>query len=53
LSETRKHRKFTPQQKLELVMASWHDKHSIAERCREHDMGVDPVPVLTGSDCSL
>src|SRR3954453_18102984 len=36
LSETRKYRKFTPQQKLELVMASWRGERSIAEICREH-----------------
>src|SRR5215212_135065 len=38
LSETRKYRKFTPQQKLELVMASWRGERSIAELCREHDI---------------
>jgi transposase len=38
LSETRKYRKFTPQQKLELVMASWRGERSIAEICREHDI---------------
>src|SRR3954468_9881900 len=39
LSErTRQYRKFTPQQKLELVMASWRGEKSIAELCREHDI---------------
>ena len=38
LSETRKYRKFTPRQKLELVMASWRGERSIAELCREHDI---------------
>jgi transposase len=38
LSETRKYRRFTPQQKLELVMASWRGERSIAELCREHDI---------------
>ena len=38
LSETRKYRKFTPQQKLELVMASWRSERSIAELCREHEI---------------
>ena len=37
LGETRKYRKFTPQQKLELVMANWRGERSIAELCREHD----------------
>lgn len=36
LSETRKYRKFTPQQKLELVLASLHGERSVAEICREH-----------------
>jgi transposase-like protein len=34
LGETRKYLKFTPQQKLELVMASWRGERSIAELCR-------------------
>jgi transposase len=38
LSETRKYRKFTPRQKLELVMGSWRGERSIAEICREHDI---------------
>src|SRR5215216_4027571 len=38
LSETRKYRKFSPQQKLELVMASWRGERSVAELCREHDI---------------
>lgn len=38
MSETRTYRKFSPRQKLELVMASWRGERSIAERCREHDI---------------
>ena len=39
LSETRrKYRKFTAQQKLELVMASLRGERSIAELCREHQI---------------
>ena len=38
MGETRKYRKFTAQQKLELVMASWRGERSIAELCREHDI---------------
>ena len=38
MGDTRKYRKFTPQQKLELVMASWRGERSIAELCREHDI---------------
>src|SRR5215207_3393249 len=38
LSETRRYRKFTAQQKLELVMASLRGERSIAELCREHDI---------------
>src|SRR4051812_28047536 len=34
----RQYRKFTPQQKLELVMASWRGEKSIAELCREHSI---------------
>jgi len=36
LSETRKYRKFTPAQKLELVLASLRGQMSVAEICREH-----------------
>jgi transposase len=38
LNEKRTYRKFTHQQKLELVMASWHGERSIAELCREYDI---------------
>jgi transposase len=38
LSEKKIYRKFTPRQKLELVMASWRGERSIAELCREHDI---------------
>jgi transposase len=34
----RQYRKFTAQQKLELVMVSWRGEKSIAELCREHDI---------------
>jgi transposase-like protein len=36
LSETRRYRKFTAQQKLELVLASLRREKRIAELCREH-----------------
>ena len=36
MSETRKYRKFTAQQKLELVLASLRREKTIAELCREH-----------------
>ena len=39
MSETRrKYRKFTAQQKLELVMASLRGERSSAELCREHEI---------------
>ena len=38
MSEKEIYRKFTPQQKLELVMASWRGECSIAELCREHEI---------------
>ncbi|HYX86222.1 MAG TPA: transposase [Gaiellales bacterium] len=38
MSETRKYRKFTPQQKLELVLASLRGQVSVAEICREHEI---------------
>jgi transposase-like protein len=38
LSETRRYRRFTAHQKLELVMASLRDERSIAELCREHQI---------------
>ena len=38
MSETRRYRKFTAQQKLELVMASLRGERSIAELCREHQI---------------
>jgi transposase len=39
LSESRgKYRKFSAQQKLELVLASWRGERSITEICREHDI---------------
>ncbi len=36
LSEIRKYRKFTVEQKLELVLASFRGDRSIARICREH-----------------
>src|SRR3954465_5985218 len=38
LSETRKYRKFSAQQKLELVLASLRREKTIAEICREHEI---------------
>jgi transposase len=38
LSETRKYRKFTAQQKTEIVLASLRGNKTIAELCREHDI---------------
>ena len=38
MSETRKYRKFTAQQKTEIVLASLRGPKSVAELCREHDI---------------
>ena len=38
MSETRRYRKFTAQQKSELVLASLRGQMTIAELCREHDI---------------
>jgi transposase len=38
LSETRKYRKFTAQQKTEIVLASLRGPKTMAELCREHDI---------------
>jgi transposase len=38
LSETRKYRKFTTQQKTEIVLASLRGSKSMADLCREHDI---------------
>jgi transposase len=38
MSDTRKHRKFTAQQKTEIVLASLRGPKSMAELCREHDI---------------
>jgi transposase len=38
LSETRKYRKFSAQQKSELVLASLRGQRTIAELCREHEI---------------
>ena len=38
MSERRKYRKFTAQQKTELVLAALKGQRSVAELCREHDM---------------
>ncbi len=38
MSDTRKYRKFTAQQKSEIVLASLRGPKSMAELCREHDI---------------
>jgi transposase len=38
LSETRKYRKFTSQQKTEIVLASLRGPKTMTELCREHDI---------------
>ncbi len=38
MSDTRKYRKFTAQQKTEIVLASLRGPKSMAELCREHDI---------------
>src|SRR3954469_17301513 len=38
MSDTRKYRKFTAQQKTEIVLASLRGPKTIAELCREHDI---------------
>jgi transposase len=38
LSETKKYRKFTAQQKTEIVLASLRGPKSMAELCREHEI---------------
>ena len=38
MSETRKYRKFSAQQKTEIVLASLRGPKSVAELCREHDI---------------
>jgi transposase len=38
LSEPRKYRKFTAQQKTELVLASLRGQRTVAEICREHEI---------------
>ncbi len=38
MSETRKYRKFSAQQKAEIVLASLRGPKSMAELCREHDI---------------
>ena len=38
MSDKRKYRKFTPKQKVELVLASFRGDRSVAEICREHDL---------------
>jgi transposase len=38
MSEAKKYRKFTPTQKLELVLAALRGDRSVAEICREHDI---------------
>jgi len=38
LSDTRKYRKFTAQQKTEIVLASLRGSKSLADLCREHEI---------------
>lgn len=38
MSETRKYRKFTAQQKTEIVLASLRGNKTMTELCREHDI---------------
>ena len=38
MSDKRKYRKFTSQQKVELVLASFRGDRSVAEICREHEI---------------
>lgn len=38
MSETRKYRKFTAQQKTEIVLASLRGQKTIAQLCRDHDI---------------
>ena len=38
MSETKKYRKFTAQQKSEIVLASWRGRKTMTELCREHDI---------------
>ena len=38
MSDTRKYRKFTAQQKTEIVLASLRGPKTISELCREHDI---------------
>ena len=38
MSDTRKYRKFTAQQKTEIVLASLRGPKSLAELCREHEI---------------
>lgn len=38
MSETRKYRKFTAQQKTEIVLASLRGQKSMADLCREHEI---------------
>jgi transposase len=38
MSETRKYRKFTAQQKTEVVLASLRGQKTIAQLCRDHDI---------------
>ena len=38
MSETRKYRKFTAQQKTEIVLASLRGPKTVAELCREHEI---------------
>jgi Transposase len=42
-SDKRKHRKFTVEQKVGLVLASFRGGRSVAELCREHDISAGAI----------
>ncbi len=44
LSEIRKYRKFTAQQKTEIVLASLRGPKTMTELCREHEIAVAVSP---------
>ena len=51
MSETRKYRKFTAQQKTEIVLASLRGPKSMAELCREHEIA-DSLLSVSGASSS-
>jgi transposase len=48
MSETKRYRKFTAQQKTEIVLASLRGPKTMAELCREHEITDSRQPNLTG-----